>query len=183
MSGPDDTGGDRAAAKAALRRRIAAGRQALLEARAEAADARAPAAPPASAEASAEPHRADAPPSRAHGAAAAEPAPHVAGRGAFPRSHTMRWLSDHPEAALAAGVLLAVLLLSGAPRRAAAWARPAAGAAQGAALRTARAVRSLRSVLAWVRPFLPMLAAALAARSQVRGSDAAGRAGGRGPAR
>lgn len=181
MSGPAGSGGDRAAAKEALRRRIAAGRQALIEARAEAARPAAglPAQRDHAAPRDAASHGA-APP----GSAPPEPGPRAAaGRGDFPRSHTLRWLSDHPEAALAAGVLLAVLLLSGAPRRAAAWARPAAGAAQGAALHTARAVRSLRSVLAWVRPFLPMIAAALAARSKVRGSDAAARADGRGPAR
>lgn len=86
-------------------------------------------------------------------------------RGGFPRSQTLRWLSAHPAAALAAGLAVGLVLWSGAPRRAAAWARPAAAAAQGALAQTAGTVRRVRAVLAWVKPFLPVLAAVLAARA------------------
>lgn len=102
----------------------------------------------------------------------------------FPRSHTMRWLSTHPAGAALAGVAIGLLLVSGAPRRAASWVRPAASMAEGAAARTAGTLRQLREMLAWVRPLLPVLAALLAARSQagaVRGGDASAPGGGRVP--
>lgn len=116
------------------------------------------------------------------------------GRGAFPRSQTLRWLAAHPTAALAAGLAVGLVLWSGAPRRAAAWARPAAAAAQGALAQTAGTVRQVRAVLAWVKPFLPVLAAVLAARAPaatagsddepdrpVRGAGGSAPAGGREP--
>lgn len=85
--------------------------------------------------------------------------------GTFPRSQTLRWLVAHPAAALGAGLAVGLVLWSGAPRRAAAWARPAAAAAQGALDRTTGTVRQVRAALAWLRPLLPVLAAVLAARA------------------